>query len=232
MPPQRAEHVEEGVHPRRARPHEPVAEPHCPLDGGLGAPPKPDRRVRLLHRLRPQRQAVDPPLPVVEADFILGPETFDELQRVGETADAPGRVDAEDGVPRLVPAQADPKDQPARRELVDAGRDLGDVQRVEEWEDDDRDAELHPRRRRSRCRQQDEGVERRAEHAVLHPEAVVAQGLGSCRMAADERGVGGPVEERLGNRDAGLGTSPDDHAFFLPHGSPFSSPSSPGRGPE
>ena len=204
MPPQRAEHVEEGVHPRRARPHEPVAEPHCPLDGGLGAPPKPDRRVRLLHRLRPQRQAVDPPLPVVEADLILRPKTLDELHasRVKRRTRRAGSM-PKMGYRASWPPKPTPRMILPCRELIEAGHGFGDVQRVKEWEDDDRDAELHPRRRRSRCRQQDEGVERRAEHAVLHPEAVVAQGLGSCRMAADERGVGGPVEERLGNRDAG-----------------------------
>src|SRR5579859_650461 len=122
------EHSDEPARPLRVAPGR---VPHVGVTGyepdrGLPRRADPDRRVRLLHRLRVRDRVLHTVVAAVEVRALLRPEGLDDAQRLAEPADA--MVQAFEPVHLVLdlgPGRADAELQATARQVIDGDRLLG-----------------------------------------------------------------------------------------------------------
>ena len=147
----------------------PVVE-HAPKHVG-SLPTDRDRRVRLLHRLRPEPYRIEVDMLPVELGDLLRPDRLHRKHMLAQHLPAPRRVDAMVAHLRLVPPGADPERHSTARNDIEGGDCLRHDDRV--MLRDKRDARPEPEAIGDGRdgRQRDEGV----DHALacLEPGGVV-----------------------------------------------------------
>ncbi len=140
---------------RRARAEERIAQAHRARDRLRSVGAEPDWRMRPLHGLGLDRQAVDVAEAAVKRHCrLVGPRRLHQLQALGEAADEGRPVHAERLELAEAAARRDPEVQPAVAEPVDGGDGRRQLQRVVQRRDQHRDTEPQPGRARGGIRQQ------------------------------------------------------------------------------
>ena len=130
---------------RRAGTEEGVAQPHRAGQRLGGGAADPERRMRPLHRLGLDRQAVDVAESAVERHLrLVGPRRLHQLEALGEIADERRLLHAERRERPEVAAVADADVQPAVAEPVDRGDGRRQLQRVMQRGDEHRDPQAQP----------------------------------------------------------------------------------------
>ena len=118
-------------------------EPRGADDGLIGVGGDPDRRKRLLHRTDRACRVVQLEKPALEGDRLFGPQPLDQLQRLQHARHPLLPDHAESFVLDLAIADADAEHDAAFRYDIEAGNVFGDLNRVEQRQQQYRQAEIH-----------------------------------------------------------------------------------------
>jgi hypothetical protein len=113
------------------------------LDGGVDVRADQDRRARSGGRLRADRHVLEPPVAAVVVDTLARPKTADDLDAFAQAADALLDRHAEHVELFLPIAEPDAELEFSTRDDVEKRRDLGDLHRVVQRQEDDVGSKLH-----------------------------------------------------------------------------------------
>ena len=132
----------EGFRRRRARAQERITVAHRPGQSLGSKAPEPDRRVRSLHRLRLDGNAVDVTEPAVERHIgFVRPGRLHQFQALGEIRDEGVLVHTEGGEVASATPRCNTDIQPSVAEPVDGRHRRGQLKRLMQRRHQDRDSQ-------------------------------------------------------------------------------------------
>ena len=170
---------------RPARAHPSIGEPRRAAQRVGMADAHPDRRARLLHRLRHHRLVFEVVEGAVIGDLVFGPQRLDEVHLLAEAAHPALFRHLELAVMMIAP-EPHPEDCAAIADIIETRPLMRDHQRAVDRQNDDRRTKPDLCRDRRRIGQDDDGVEAEdmVERVLGDPQIAEAERLGALRDPA------------------------------------------------